>query len=137
MKAESPSPLHDVVLKGIALLIALLCIPVLGWGLGGGAGVGRAFCGLLATFVLLATAVGFARFRGWAFVLASVGLLFGWFVSFIRMITSFNAGDASAGKFWLAAWVGVMVLIGYLGRWKMERRFRPNLEAETGGGAAH
>ncbi len=137
MKAEHSSPVHDVILKGIALLIALLCIPVLGWGLGGGAGVGRAFFGLLGTFVLLATAVGFARYRGWAFVLASAGLLLAWFVTFIRMITSFNAGHGGDGKFWLASLVAVMVLIGYLGRWKMERRFRPHLDVDHEGGGTH
>ena len=123
-----PDRVHDVFLKLIAVLLAVLAVLFLATKVASGGllrGVGVAF----VTFVLLATALGFARYRGWAFLTVSVLLLGGWLYTFVRMVTAFDRGGWSNGRPYLLSLVAIIVLIGYLGRWRMERRFRPHLDA--------
>ncbi|NJN14788.1 MAG: hypothetical protein HC813_04070 [Planctomycetes bacterium] len=130
MFADVKTPIQDLLLKGVAILIGVGSISLLIWGLGEGAGAGRALFGMMGFFVALATAVGFWRLRGWAFLLASVGLLVGYLTTFVQMILAFNRQDAAGGKALLEAHLVVIFLIGFLGRWSIERRFRPHLETE-------
>lgn len=118
--------LHNVILKLLAVLLGL-------WGLvqmidgfdrtGAFSKMGVILWGIL----VIATAVGFFRMRGWAFLLASVGLLLSFFVNLVDLILAVDAGQGVKGRaFWF---VISIVLIGYIGRWSIERRFRPHLDA--------
>jgi hypothetical protein len=119
---------HDVFLKLIAVLIAVGAVVHLATNVAAG-GLLRGVWTVFVTFVLLATARGFARYRGWAFLLVSVLLLAGWLSAFVRMVVAFDRGGFAEGRPHLLCLLGIIVLIGYLGRWGMERRFRPHLEA--------
>lgn len=118
--------IHNVILKLLAVLLGL-------WGLvrmidgfdrtGAFSKMGAILCGIL----VIATAVGFFRMRGWAFLLASAGLLLSFFVNLVDLILAVDAGQGVKGRaFWF---VITIVLIGYIGRWSIERRFRPHLDA--------
>lgn len=120
---------HDVVIKLFAVLLAVVAIWFLFTQVAAG-GFLRGMGVVLLALLGLATALGFARRRGWAFLVVSVGLLLDWMTCFILMVVSFDRGGFAAGRGWLAAWILTMVLIGYFGRWSMERRFRPHLEGE-------
>jgi hypothetical protein len=76
----------------------------------------------------IATGIGFWRQRGWAFLVVSVGLLFSWFVGFVLVLLSMDRGLPIWGP--LTQLLIVMALIGWLGRWDMEKRFRPHLDVE-------
>jgi len=129
--ARTVSPFQNFFLKAIALLIAVQAFGTLVDAFEDGVHVLRVFRNLVLAFVSFATAVGFARFRGWAFLLVSVWLLWSWFGSFVGMIVAFNAGYSGLGKRLLVNLVLTMVFIGYIGRWKVERLFRPHLETDA------
>lgn len=117
--------LHNAILKLLAILLGLWGLVHLIEGLdkaGAFGKIGAVVWGLL----VIVTAIGFFRMRGWAFLLVSAGLLGAFFVTLIDMLVAMDRGEGAKGKaFWF---VLTVVLIGYLGRWSMERRFRPHLD---------
>jgi len=124
-----PDKVHDVLLKLIAILVGIGALYVFVTGIGDGGVFGKVFV-LFGALFLLATALGFARYRGWAFLVVSAGLLIGWMTAFVKMIVGFDRGGWDAGRGYLLTLVGIILLIAYLGRWKMERRFRPHLDTD-------
>lgn len=118
--------IHNAIVKVLGILLAL-------WGLVhmlDGIDHGGAFSkmgSVLWGILVIATAIGFFRMRGWAFLLVSVGLLGSFFANLVRFIEAVDRGEGVKDRaFWF---VVTIVLIGYLGRWSMERRFRPHLDA--------
>ncbi|MHC4937826.1 MAG: hypothetical protein ACYTHK_02515 [Planctomycetota bacterium] len=92
-----------------------------GWGI---------FRQLLIGILIIAVARGFKKRKGWAFLTLSVGLLVGWLVELTRAIVEFTDGGWEAAKLPTFSLLLCTVLIGYLGRWSMERRFRPHLDVD-------
>lgn len=130
MGDDVKNTISDLLLKAVAILLGGAGFSMLFWGLAESAGAFRAFFGMLGFFVAISTAVGFVRYRGWAFLVASVALLVGYFATFIRMILAFNRHETDAGRTLLIAHVVVIVLIGFIGRWSIEKRFRPHLDID-------
>ena len=118
---------HDVILKVLAVLIGLDGLVFMVGHLGD-AGVFYTLFQLAFGAFWICVAVGFWRRRGWAFLSVSVALLVLFMVNWIRLLIAvFDRGTGiAAATFWL---VVVIALIGYLGRYRMERRFRPHLDA--------
>ena len=85
---------------------------------------GVIWCIGLSVF-LACTGVGLWRYRGWAFLAWSVMLLLGFFWTLVD-IDGEGAWLVSAGIFVLT-----VALIGYFGRWAVEKRFRPHLDVDT------
>ncbi|MFI5402386.1 MAG: hypothetical protein ACHQ1G_05575 [Planctomycetota bacterium] len=118
--------IHNAVVKILALLLGLWGLVQLVEGLDAAAWYGK-IGAVLWGAVVVVTAVGFFRMRGWAFLLVSVGLLGSFFTNLIGFLTAIDRGEGAKDRaFWFVA---TIVLIGYLGRWSMERRFRPHLDA--------
>lgn len=121
---------HNIL---ILLFGALTAIAAVIWMVGGVWNASGAFSVLGYLFsglFLLAAAVGFARRRGWAFLVISIGLLLSWMGCFIMMILAFDAGNAEAGLARLFGLLATIALIAYFGRFSMERRFRPHLDIQ-------
>lgn len=118
----------DLVVKLVAsaLLLAGLLTFLAAFDASGMLGVlGRMVAGLFLGW----TGAGLWRYRGWAYLVWSVMLLAGFFITEVEMILAVDRGEG-----WLAAaapFVLDVVLIGYFGRWAVERRFRPHLDVET------
>jgi len=85
---------------------------------------------IIVALIVLLVAVKFKKRRGSAFLAVSVGLLVGWMVELIRAIVLFEEGGFAAAKSTVISFLIVTLLIGYLGRWSMERRFRPHLDVD-------
>ena len=118
----------DAVNKLLAVVLFFLGLIYLVQGAGAEAGLFSILWHWAKSLFILATAIGFFKQRGWAFLVVSVGLLAGWFVSFIRFVLAFEGDQGVAGP--LALVVVIMALIAWLGRWSMERRFRPHLDVD-------
>jgi hypothetical protein len=117
---------HDTILKILAILIGLDALVFMFGGLGE-AGVFYTLFQLAMGAFGICVAVSFWRYRGWAFLVVSVALLVSFMVYWIRLLIAVDRGDG-IGRTALAL-VAVVALIGYLGRYRMERRFRPYLDA--------
>ena len=118
---------HDILIKLIALGMGIGALIWTAEGLESGgafAKTGTVAAGIFA----ICTAVGFARTRGWAFLVVSIGLLVGFLTTFVSWVVSFDTGEGTMVK--LLKLLTVIVLIAYLGRYDIERRFRPHLELE-------
>jgi len=116
---------HDLLIKLIAIVIGIQGLFTF-FGAFGADGVFGVLFTLLLGVVILATAVGIWRYRGWAFLLVSVVLLFGFLYYFVEFIRALDGqGSVSAA---LTMLILDIVFIGYFGRWSMERRFRPHLD---------
>jgi hypothetical protein len=118
---------HNAILKVLALLLGLQGFI---WFLHGLDATGF-FTKLLEVVfgvVVVVTAVGFWRRRGWAFILVSVGLLASLMAALVRLIVSFDTGEHTGSR--LLRFLLVVALIAYLGRWGTERRFRPHLDTD-------
>jgi len=117
--------IHNAILKILGVLLGFWGLVHLVEGLdrsGAFSKIGAVLWGIL----VIVTAVGFFRMRGWAFLLVSVGLLGSFFTNLIAFICAVDQGvHVKESAFWFLV---TIVLIGYLGRWSMERRFRPHLE---------
>jgi hypothetical protein len=119
---------HNVLLNLIALCIGIDALFTLGHAFfGDHGGFGTLWWFLVAIFLLL-VAMGFKKRKGWAFLAVSTGLLVGWMTQLVRTIVVYDAGEMSKGHGILVSFIVITVLIGYLGRWPMERRFRPHLD---------
>lgn len=116
---------HDFLIKLLAIALFIWGLVWTADGLKGDGAFWKAFV-VIRGLVVLATAIGFARYRGWAFLLVSVGLLYAFLAALIQFILTFDTGGDKMGAFWKVALV--IALIGYLGNWNMERRFRPHLD---------
>ena len=119
---------NDALLKLIGALIVVLGL----YHLLGGTAEAEGFWGVIWASAVglfeVATGLAFMRFRGWAFLVVSVGLLVGWLLNFVAMVVAWDQGLPMTGPV-----VGLLVntaLIGYLGRWSMEKRFRPHLDID-------
>ncbi len=77
---------------------------------------------------MIMVAVGFWKYRGWAFLVVSVGLLASWLLALIKLILTADRGESVWGA--IISWVLVMVVIAIFGRWNVERKFRPHLDIE-------
>lgn len=120
---------NDFLIKVIAAVIGLWTLAGMADRLAGDGGVFYKAFVLLGGLFFLLTAVQFAFYKGWAFLVVSVGLLVGFLATLVGFITAIDRGDGTAlGE--VRTLVAIVVLIGYLGRWSMERRFRPELEIE-------
>ena len=117
---------HNVILKLLAAGILVLGLHWFIDGLDAGGVFGKLLLVAFGVFVVL-VAVGFWKRRGWAFLAVSVGLLAGFFVHLIGFIETFDHNGHGHGFAALELVLNI-VLIGYLGRWSMERRFRPHLD---------
>ena len=78
-----------------------------------------------AGLLILASAAGFVMYKGWAFILVSIGLLVGFLVTFIRFLLAFDHPDQPIVTAALPL-LACIALIAFLGRWSVERHFRPN-----------
>jgi hypothetical protein len=117
---------HNSLLTLIGLVTGIYALTLLGGTFSGDlAGFAKLSSFLVAVFVG-AVAVGFIKRQGWAFLVFSVGLLGAWLYEMVVAIVAFT-GDKPVGGH-LFCFVLITVLIGYLGRWEMERRFRPHLD---------
>ena len=119
---------HNAFLNLISFGIGIYGLMLLSDALGGDGGAFDTLVGLLYAVAMLLVAVGFHKRRGAAFLAFSAWLLVAWLTQFVRMIVAFDNGDASGGRAILYSFLLINVLIGYIGRWSMERRFRPHLE---------
>ena len=119
---------HNILILLFAVVLGVAAVVWMVGGVWNASGafpvLGYLFLGLFN----LATGVGFARRRGWAFLVVSVGLLLSWMSCFIMMIIAFDAGLPGVGVSFLFGILGTMALIAYFGRFSMERRFRPHLD---------
>ena len=120
--------IHHLILKLLAVLLAVFGLWYLIDGLATGGAFARIWAVVAGLFVIW-TAVGFWRLRGWAFLLVSVALLVAFPVCLVRLLVAVDTGEGVQGRALFL--VATIVLIGYLGRWGMERRFRPHLDAGT------
>ena len=97
-----------------------------------GAGADAGLFGVLwhwaKALFMVATGIGFWRVQGWAFLVVSLALLIEWFVFFIKILLAADADKAVSGPILML--VFNMVLIAWLGRWAMEKRFRPHLDVD-------
>jgi len=122
---------HNLILDLLSALLGLgglyVLAEVLLFGEESGFGILRQ---LLAGVLILAVARGFKRRSGAAFLAVSVGLLIGWLVELIRAIVLIEESGFAAAKTTVLSWLLITLLIGYLGRWSMERRFRPHLDVD-------
>ena len=122
---------HNLILDLLSALLGLgglyVLAEVLLFGEESGFGILRQ---LLAGVLILAVARGFKRRSGTAFLAVSVGLLIGWLVELIRAIVLIEESGFAAAKTTVLSWLLITLLIGYLGRWSMERRFRPHLDVD-------
>lgn len=119
---------HNVVLKLLAAGILVLGLHLFIDGLDAGGVFGKLLLVALGIFVVF-VAVGFWKRRGWAFLAVSVGLLAGFFIHLIGFIKTFDHDSHGHGVAALLLVLNI-ALIGYLGRWSMERRFRPHLDRD-------
>ena len=119
---------HNAFLNLISLGIGIYGLVLLGGAFGGDGGAFATLWGLLLAVLALLVAFGFKRRRGWAFLAVSTWLLFAWLVQLVRVIVVYDAGEVSKGNAILISFVVINLTIAYLGRWSMERRFRPHLE---------
>jgi hypothetical protein len=116
---------HNAILKLLALLLGLRGLVYLIEGLDRGGAFAKIWAVVFGIFVIW-TAVGFWRRRGWAFLVVSVGLLLSFLTGVVTFIMAVDRGEGVRGH--AVALLATIVLIGYLGRWPMERRFRPHLD---------
>jgi len=117
--------IHNAIVKLLAILLGLYGLVHLVGGLdraGAFSKMGAVLWGIL----VIVTAVGFFRMRGWAFLLVSVGLLGSFFATLVGFIMAVDRGEGVRSH--ALCFVLTIALIGYLGRWNMERRFRPHLD---------
>jgi len=123
----------DLLVKAVALLVFFLAFaPVTGSGWAD-AGVFGKGTRVLVCLVALASAIGFFTYQGWAFLVVSAGLLLGFFYTFIHYLLSWDValkGGEDERTYWLLLWLGVIALIGFVGRWSTERHFRPHLDVD-------
>ncbi|MHC4960025.1 MAG: hypothetical protein ACYTGN_16825 [Planctomycetota bacterium] len=118
----------DAINKLIAALLIIFSLLFLLSGAGDEAGAfGTLWHWALGVF-LVATGVGFWRYRGWAFLVVSVLLLAGWVFKFVNILIAADRGTPVMP--WVMALLANMALIAWLGRWAMEKRFRPHLDVE-------
>jgi hypothetical protein len=120
---------HNLLLDLIAVVLGLGGLFVVAEAFGEESGFGI-FRQLLIGILVLAVARGFKQRKGWAFLVFSIALLVGWLVELTRAIVAFEEGGMAAAKAATLSWLLVTLLIGYLGRWSMERRFRPHLDVD-------
>ncbi|MGH7162393.1 MAG: hypothetical protein ACREID_02830 [Planctomycetota bacterium] len=120
---------HSFLVRLLALAVGVFGLVHLVNGLEGGSGL-RVLWVLAVGVLWLATALGLYRFRGWAWLVATLAMLGGCVLNFIRMIAAIDAGRS--GDAWSHAWtvVSLALVLAYLGRESMERRFRPHIAAE-------
>jgi hypothetical protein len=118
--------IHNAILKVLGLLLGLWGLVLLVEGLDRSGPFGK-IGGVLWGALVIVAAAGFFRMRGWGFLLVSVGLLGGFFTNLVALLMAIDRGEGIKGRwFWFAM---TIVLIGYIGRWSMERRFRPHLDS--------
>jgi hypothetical protein len=118
--------IHNAILKLLAILLGLWGLVQLIEGLDRAGALGKVSAVIWGILVVV-TAIGFFRMRGWAFLLVSVGLLGSFFVTLVDLLMAIDRGEGAKGRAF--CFVATIALIGYLGRWSMERRFRPHLES--------
>ncbi len=129
--ATEKSAFTDLAVKMIALIVVVLGLTLMGgWSEAGLFGKGLR---PIACVLLIGIGIGFFTYQGWAFLFVSAGLLLGFFFTFIKYLLAWDhalLGQADQRTLWLCAWIGIMVLIGFVGRWKTERHFRPHLDVD-------
>jgi hypothetical protein len=117
--------MHNAIAKTLGVLIGLWGLVQLIEGLDRPGFWAKLFWIVWGVLVVV-TAVGFFRMRGWAFLCVSVGLLGNFFVTLVTLLVAIDRREGVKEKaFWF---VVAIALIGYLGRWSIERRFRPHLD---------
>jgi len=116
---------HNAAIKLLAILLGLYGLVHLFDGLDHAGAFGK-ITAVIWGIVVIVTAVGFFRMQGWAFLLVSVGLLGSFFVTLVELLMAIDQGHNV--KAHVLCFVSTIALIGYLGRWSMERRFRPHLD---------
>ena len=117
---------HNFLLTLIGVGTGLYALTLLGGAFSGDAGGFAKLWSFLYALFVGAVAVGFIKRQGWAFLVFSVGLLGAWLYEMVLGIVAYCDEQPYAGHAF--CFVLVTVLIGYLGRWSMERRFRPHLD---------
>jgi len=117
---------HNFILTVIGVGIGLYSLTLLGGALFGDSAGFAKLSQFLIAIVVAAVAFGFIKRQGWAFLMVSVGLLGGWLYAMVMAIVVYAADEPASGR--VACFLLVTALIGYLGRWPMERRFRPHLD---------
>ncbi|MFQ5844708.1 MAG: hypothetical protein ACE5JG_06935 [Planctomycetota bacterium] len=113
-----------------ALLVAGLAVWFLWARLGGQPSGLRVLASLAITVFLLCLAQGIRRYRSWAWMVSTLGLLFGHLVVFVLFWLAVDRDDRPAMRKWVALLVFLAFSLWYLGRYEVERRFRPAAGAE-------
>jgi len=121
---------QDIVVKIVTALVVVVAVMGLGDRLDAKPGVFGTLWAVAVFLFLLVTAIGFWRYQGWAFVVVSLGLLWGWVTNFIAMVAAFADGHGDVGRPHLFELAGITLIIALIGRWSMERRFRPHLDID-------
>jgi len=83
--------------------------------------------------VALATGLGIWRYRRWAWLFGTVGLMIAWMVLFVAMIVAFDGGHGGRGRAYLFTLALVMAALAYFGRYSVERRFSSSFESGPSG----
>lgn len=117
---------HNFLLSLIGVGIGLYALTTLGGAFFGDATGFAKLTGVLYGLFTAVVALGFLKRRGWAFLVVSVGLLGGWLYEMVMGIVVYSNDQSPMVH--VVCFTLITVLIGYLGRWPMERRFRPHLD---------
>jgi len=117
---------HNFLLTLIGVGTGIYALTLLGGAFSGDLSGFAKLRGFLIAVFVGAVAFGFIKRQGWAFLAFSVGLLGAWLYSMVVGIVAFSA-EQPVGMH-VFCFLLINVLIGYLGRWSMERRFRPHLD---------
>lgn len=118
----------NLINKLIAALLIVLGLIFLLSGAGDDAGLFGVLGHWALALLMIATGIGFWRGQGWAFLLVSIALLVEWFIFFIRILVAADKGESVTGPIVLL--LLNMAVIAWLGRWSMEKRFRPHLDVD-------
>ena len=114
-----------------ALGIAYIALRLLVTQLSGEPGGLKILLVLAGTAFLAATARGLVQYRGWAWVVTIVGMLLGLMAVQVRVWLAVDEGDYTEMRERMLFLAFLGFSIWYLGREKVEVRFRPHI-AESG-----
>ena len=117
---------HNFLLTLIGVGTGLYSLTLLGGAFSADVGGFAKLWSFLFALFVGAVAVGFIKRQGWAFLVFSVGLLGAWLYEMVLAIVAFSDEQPYATHAF--CFLLTTFLIGYLGRWSMERRFRPHLD---------
>ena len=118
---------QNALLKLFAFLLGIFGLVSMVSGLDADGAFAKLWGVVLGGFIIV-TAIGFWMMQGWAFLTVSVGLLLSFLTGVVQLLIAVDRGEGVSSR---AMCLGVTILlIAYLGRWSMERKFRPHLDVD-------